>query len=395
MPISEEQKDRLYKVLRSFDLEAYIEANFDKVIPSGSYELRVDCFAPNGCAGDDTKAHLWINVNKRAWICYKCGYGDHAVQPGTGWIPRFIADWEGITVRQAIDRLLEAHIGTPSEDLAELLEQAFEDQETITSSRAEPPTMDMPKEFHSLHKSTGLTSSKYKAYAEVRGFTPALQRMHDMRYCVSPIPSLPKKYQNTFKKRIIWPIYDSEGVLRSAVARDMSGSKSRPKWVNWPDTEPSFYLWPMGRWVPNQGWFPNSFPERVVLTEGIINAYAVECMTPRAARACFGKKVSDEQIQLLLDGRVREVILAWDFDAKDKMIKAAERLSPFFRVFVFPYRHDAWVKNLDFGDALDPKSPVHKAVMREMVNPIDVDSPEFCRWANEKEIEMEDYFAEA
>jgi len=390
MPLTEAQRERLYKLLRSFDLEAYVEANFDKVVPSGSSELRVDCFSPNGCAGDDVRAHLWINVHKRAWICYKCGYGDHGTQKGTGFIPRFIADLERITVRQAIDRLLEEHVGTPSEDLALLLEQAFEEDDFQIPS--EPPEMVMPKEFHSLHKAKGLSSKSYAAYAVERGFNKDQQQAHDMRYCVSPIPSLPRKYQNTFKKRIIWPIYDQRGTLRSAVARDMSGSKGRPKWVNWPETEPSSYLWPMGRWVPGHGWFTSSLPGTVVLTEGVINAHAVECLTPRVARACFGKKVSDDQIQLLLDDRVREVILAWDYDAKDKMIKAAKRLSIHFRVFVFPYRHPAWAKNLDFGDALDPSSPVHKAVIREMSNLIDVDSPEFCRWVNEIEIEKEVHF---
>lgn len=394
MPLDKADWERLNKVLGNFDMESYIDAHFDKVVPSGSFELRVDCFAPNGCAGDDTHAHLWINIDKRAWICYKCGYGDHSVQPGTGFIPRFIADVEGISTRQVIDRLLSEYVGTPSEDLGEALERLFEEQEKEPEERPGPPEMRMPKQFHSLYKATGIMSVKYKAYAESRGFGKDQQRTHNIQYCVSPIPELVRKYQNTFKQRIIWPIYDREGNLRSAVARDISGSKTRPKWVNWPETEPSWYLWPMGKWVLNHGWVPNSFPDKIVLTEGIINAYAVECLSPRVARACFGKKVSEEQIQLLLDGNVKEVILAWDFDAKDKMIKAAERLSPFFKVMVFPYRHPAWARNLDFGDALDFGSVVHKAAIRELVDPIDVDSADFCRWANETEIENGEVYFE-
>jgi hypothetical protein len=379
IPFSEEERRRLKRAVERFDLESYIHANFVKVVPSGAHELRVDCFSPNGCAGDDTKAHLWINITKKAWICYKCGYGDHSQQKGTGWIPRLIADTEGIPVKVAIKRLLDIDDPTPSEDLADMLEYMF--SEESQEKDPEPPTMTMPRQFHPLSGAKGLSAKKFRTYAHSRGFDDDQIAAHNILYCVAPIPSLPKKYQRTFVNRIIWPLYDEDEILRSVVARDMSGSSNRPKWVNWPDTEPSYYLWPMGRWVDGKGWFPNSLPERVVLTEGVINAFAVECLTPFVARACFGKKISDEQISLLLRGRVKEVILAWDYDAKDKMIKAIEKLNPHFSVRLFPYRHQAWEDNLDFGDALEKTSPVHNQVATEMATAIDPHSPEYIRWA--------------
>lgn len=379
MPPTDEERQRLYRAIQRFDLESYIESTFVKVVPSGSSELRVDCFAPNGCNGEDSKAHLWINFTKRAWICYKCGYGDHSVQKGTGWIPRFIADAENIPIGVAINRILDVVDPTPSEDLADMLERMFEGEDVEAES--DPPSMAMPKQFHRLAGSKGRSAQKFRAYAHSRGFGDDQIAAHDMRYCVAPIPTLPKKYRNTFVNRIIWPLYDEDEVLRSVVARDMSGSPNRPKWVNWPDTEPSWFFWPLGRFVADKGWFPNSFPERVVLTEGIINAYAIECLTPLVARACFGKKISDEQVELLLRGRVREVILAWDYDAKDKMIKAIGKLNPHFSVRLFPYRHPAWREDQDFGDALDKENPLHEQVAPEMMNTVDPHSGEYIRWA--------------
>lgn len=383
MPPTSEQRRKLKKAIERFDLEAYIEATFDKVIPSGSSELRVDCFSPEGCSGGDTKAHLWINIHKKAWICYKCGYGDHDVQKGTGWIPRFIADAEGLPLHLAIRRVLDVADPTPEENLEELLNRLFDgDEESVEDE--EPPVMKMPRQFHRLSEARGISSKKFHEYAKSRGFTQDLIHEHDIRYCVSPILSLPQKYRSTFVDRIVWPVYDSENVLRSAVARDVTGRSNRPKWVNWPDTEPSWFLWPMGGYDEDRDWLPTPLEETVVLTEGIINAYAVEKLTPYAARACFGKKISNEQIDLLLNGGVKEVILAWDFDAKDKMIKAQRRLSPMFEVKLFPYRHPAWQTNLDFGDALDKNSPVHQFVVQEMRNAICPQSGEYIRWAMQR-----------
>jgi len=382
--MNEETKKKLYASIKRFDLQSYIEANFVKVVPSGSSELRVDCFAPNGCASGDTKAHLWINVEKKAWICYKCGYGDNGVQRGTGWIPRLIADVEGVPIRVAIQRLLDDYEPTPDEDLEAALERsfaAFEAEEETTSRAA--PSMAIPRQFYRLSAAGGITSGKFRAYAAKRGFDALMQSLYDLHYCVAKIPSLPEKYQSSFVSRLIWPIYDQEGVCRSAVARDITGSRRRPRWVTWPDTEPADFFWPLGRWL-NGKFFPNSFPKRVVLTEGIIDAHAIYCLTDRVAKACFGKKISDAQIELLNSNRVKEIILAWDYEAKDKMINAVERLTPFFHVFVFPYRHPAWSSSAktDLGDALDPTSEVHQVVHEELESAIDVDSPEFCAWVN-------------
>lgn len=384
MALTDVQKEALRKAVLRVDIESYLEATFDRVIPSGQSELRVDCFAPNGCAGSDEKGHLWVNKDKRVWICYKCGYGDPSQQKGTSWLPRFMADAEGTHISKIIDRLLKTYEVVPEEDLGEILERLFDPDED-NDMQTQVPIMEMPRQFHELCGSRGYSAQKFIAYAEQRGFGHDEQGLHNLLYCVTGVPTLPEKYRSTFVNRLIWPVYDAEGNLRSAVARDILGSKSRPKWVNWPDTEPSNYFWPMGRFVPGQGWFPNSLPKTVVLAEGIINAYAIERLSSFVARACFGKKISDAQIDILQRERVQRVILAWDFDAKDKIMQAARRLSTNFEVEVFPYRHPAWALNLDFDDATDPDSPIHAEVQKDLATAIGVDSPEFCKWINEEQ----------
>jgi len=377
--------EKLKKAIKEFDLENYLRANFDRVIPSGDSELRVNCFAPKGCAGSDTHAHLWINIHKKAWVCYKCGYGDPDVQRGTSFLPRFISDVERIPFQAALQKILRSVEVTPDyEDLELALEKMFGDDDEEEEPVKELRVIDLPRQFHKLGDAKSITSKKFKSYAGKRGFPDELQNLYDLRYCLSRLPSLPERYQNTFTQRIIWPIYDQQGVCRSAVARDAGASWERPKWVNWPNTDLAHFFWPLGRWVGGV-FHPNSMGlGRVVLTEGIVDAHAIRELTNRISFACFGKKLSDSQIDLLHENRVTEVMLAWDRDARSKMIKMAEKLSGQFSVVkVFPYQHEAWEElDLDLGDTLDPKCPLHdpRLMQMEIDSAIDVQSDDFCRW---------------
>lgn len=372
----EEEKKKLGKVIRGYDLESYIRATFDKVVPSGADELRVDCFSPHGCNGSDTKAHLWINIEKRAWICYKCGYGDNKIQRGTANLVRFMADAENAPYLTVRKRLLAQALTVHDGDLLEMLEEAFDQLEEEPTEYV-PKAIKLPKQFYPIYGSKSRVVGKFRAYATQRWFPEQAQQLYHMHFCISKVPQLEEKYQNTFLNRIIWPVFDQEGTCRSAVARDITNGK-RPRYVNWPNTDIAHFFWPLGRWVAGE-FYPSSMSERVVLTEGIPDAHAVRCLTPYLAFACFGKKVSEEQVDLLLRNRVREVVLAWDYEAKDKMMRAVDRLLPKFdRVLVFPFKNPAW-ESSDFSDALG--SDLGSEVADEFRSAIDVQSNEYCSWA--------------
>jgi hypothetical protein len=290
-----------------------------------------------------------------------------------------MADTEGVPIGIILDRLVDSVEALPNEDLLQFVLRSFEPEEE--KPPLEPSVMTMPKQFHRMDGSRSVSVAKFYKYAERRGWPLSLIVSADVHFCIAPIPTLEKKYQNSFRGRIIFPVYDREGTLRSVVARDITGSDKRPRWVNWPNTDLAFFFWPLGLWIAGR-WVPVPIPKAVALTESILGAYALGRFGKGAYPiACFGKKISDKQIKLLKDEGVEKVILAWDLEAKDKMLRAAERLAPSFDTRVFPYIHPAWRRdNLDLGDALLPDSPVQPVIAQEMEAAIKYDSPEFLSW---------------
>ena len=368
---------RLDRAIEQFDLADYVNKQFLDVLPANDAELRINCFSPNGCAGSDTKKHLWINTDKKKWICYKCGYGDPKTQKGTGNLVRFIADAENIYVSEAKNRLLNQVEATQTGDLDILLEEAFDKYNQVIP-KEEPKQLRLPLRFHSIWNSRSLTAKRFQQYLIQRRFSTEAQKQFDIRFCISPIKALPKEQQKLFLNRIVWPIYDREGVCRSAVGRSIEVNAQR-RYVNWPKTNLNHYFWPLSvNYYGKQ--IPYELGEHVILTEGIADAYAIQQLTPYKALACFGKKLSDPQVDLLCRLNIKSVTLAWDFEAKDKMIYASKRLIPKFdQIDVFPFEHPAWPL-YDFGDALKSIT-LQETMVRELRSTINVLSPQFCAWA--------------
>ena len=80
--------------------------------------------------------------------------------------------------------------------------------------------------------------------------------------------------------------------------------------------------------------------DTVILAEGIFDVIA---LTRRlelydnshvAAVATFGKKISDVQIYKLQSKGVRTVVIGYDGDAVESVKRTAERLKPYFEVFI-------------------------------------------------------------
>ena len=369
-----DEKTRLVNAIERFDLESYMHVNFEKIIPAGSDELRVDCFSPKGCDGSDTKAHLYVNFDKKVWNCFKCGYGSTKIQKGSANLVRFIADAEGIPYYEAKERLLNQSTVAEEGNLEKLLEQAFEPKEAIPIQEKK---IDLPSQFYPLWNSKALTAKRFKQYVNTRRFDSIAQQQFDVRYCVTPVPSLPNKLQRNFINRLIWPIYDQKGICRSVVARSID-SNAQSRYINWPGTDLSHYLWPLIS-IQNGKFYPTQLSDSVVLTEGIVDAYAINQLTSFSALACFGKKISDHQIELLKKLNIRKVILAWDHEAREKTKRTTEQLLPHFsKVQVFPFKHPGWFR-YDFGDALRSFT-LRSIISNECQSSIDVLTPAFCAW---------------
>jgi hypothetical protein len=352
---------KLQRAIERFDLELYVNQTFDLVKEASGDELRVDCFSPNGCADSDTKQHLWINAEKKVWICYKCGYGDHKQQPGTGWLPRFIADAEAISVRAVIERLTGEVHPTSDEALGDMLADLFDEQEKPRKEK-EIKEMRLPGSFRPCTDS---------AYAKSRGISSSMLEKHDARFCAQ------SQLTARWNRRLIFPVYDREGELRSAVGRSVENKN--PRWVVWPKSDIQGLLWPLGYWQQGQ-WVPNG-NGHIVLVEGVIDALAVEEVTGHCALATFGKKLSARQVALLQELQPREVTLAWDYEAQPKMAQVVKRLAGRFeRVSVFPFHHDVW-KTKDFGDMLLAPKRLGNVFVDEMVDRIQFESSAYVAWA--------------
>jgi 5S rRNA maturation endonuclease (ribonuclease M5) len=356
---------KLRKAISNFDLEEYVHQTFTPVIVgSGGSELRINCFAPRGCRGSDNKQHLWINPEKKVWICYKCGYGNPVEQRGTAFLPRFVADAEGVPINQIIERFTGQVQTTPSEELEELLQDLFDKQARKVGQQVVEP-LQLPASF---------TVPVTLDYLRSRGVDSRMIHEHDIRYCSSV--GLRKWY-----RRVVFPIRDLDGTIVSAVGRTVVPGLE-PRWMNWPNTDLQRMLWPLGRFS-FQEWAPLQGPlERVLVVEGVMDALGAEKASGYVALATFGHKLSSRQVEVLQGLQPDEVTLAWDYDARSSMLQAVRKLQGRFRkVSVFPFRN-LWWKTHDFGDLLTSGKMADVFIEEVQHNRINVDSNEFIAWSS-------------
>lgn len=358
-----DDKVKLRRAITLFDLESYIHQTFSDIKRSGD-ELRVNCFSPKGCNGSDSKQHLWVNILKKRWICYRCGYGDSSQQEGTGWLPRFIADAEDVTISSVINRLLETIELTPADELEDLLADAF----NPSSTELPKGVIRLPPSFLPVDK--GL--AKAHQYGTKRGLTDEAFKIFDVRFCIR---------QGIWKNRLIFPIRNLDGKIMSATGRHLTNKD--PVWRVWPYSDIQSLLWPLAG-TDGQS-LRDARLDHVVLVEGVFDWVGVQSVG-YSALATFGKKLSQQQVEVLQELNPREVTLAWDYDARDKMVKVVSKLQGRFDVVnVFPFHSAVWKKR-DFGDI-----PLHAELSdifaTEMFNRISVDSDGYVEWATRATLE--------
>lgn len=352
----------LRKAIARFDLEEYVRDTFDPVEVVED-EHRIDCFS---CG--ESKQHLYVNTEKKVWICFKCGYGDGKQQPGTNSLIQFIADAEQISKKKVAERLLGQITKSQAEQLGDLLEGVFSKREV--KEPEEPKEIVLPKSFRPVVSGGSPVFQAIDGfdYLKGRGLTTADMARHDIRYC-----DIGKKW----RKRVIFPVRNDKAVLCSAVGRSkLETAKSR--WYNWPGTDIQSLLWPLTSMSPAMN---------IILVEGVFDAIAVRRFAPGywyANVLCtFGKKLSDKQIDVLHGQKPVSITLAWDFDARKNMIHAVDKLRGRFQnIKVFPHRSRIWSAH-DFGDMLpegDVEDDIVRAFQKDMENLIDIDGKEYTEW---------------
>lgn len=323
---------RLSRAIEAFDLREYVEEQFTDLLPADhGNEIRLNCFAPKGCAGSDTKRKLYVNPEKKQWICFKCGYGTHSM-PGTGSLVRFMCDVEGVPPLIIRHRLAGLVVpAAPEEGFEELLHKLF---------LAPPPppkplvrVVELPRTFFPL---TMDKRSPYVAYLADRNFTASDAVKYDVRLCMHSDKKL-------WGGRVVFPLYDNKGRLRSYAGRTIFNKE--PKWIYEARTDLDQLMWPIGTYHLGKKW-----KDCIALVEGIFDAFMFNQLSDTWPALCtFGKKITQGQLKLLRKLRIAKVLLAWDYDARDEMLKARSVLEEWgFEVFLFPFIDPLW-QDRDLG----------------------------------------------
>jgi hypothetical protein len=353
----------------NFDLLDFIHGYCEPVLHATGSEYRINCISRSGCDGTDYKQHLYVNTETKKWYCFKCGYGSSDEQARSNWLPQFLADACRISIPSAIEQFLEISTGVTLAD-------SFKEQllaklnETNTKPEIAPRLIPMPSYFYSLN-SVSRAAVPYRDYARKRGLLNSEIRKYDVRFCFSK--------NNYWKNRIIFPLRDREGQIRSFTGRLICSSSFYSKWAIWKDSDIKFLLWPLGIFNQEGEWKKLKIPPSIFITEGILDTL---CILHHGQRSLctFGKKISKEQIELLLSLGVTKINLTWDYDAKSQMQSYLKLLSKYFEVKLFPYQDKFW-KNHDLGDVLALADTKMSATLKgELNSPIALNNYDLLSW---------------
>lgn len=166
-----------------------------------------------------------------------------------------------------------------------------------------------------------------------------------------------------YENYILVPIYDN-GEIRGFLGR--YGAKKVPddklRYNNSLNTDFSCLLYGYDDIIKDK-------TDTVIITEGIFDKFRVDeylhlldsddikCVST------FGKKISQEQIQKLINKHVRNVIISWDYDALKEIKKYGAELKSYFNVYTC-----VCMLEKDLGDCNESQ------VLQIFSNPMDIDN---------------------
>ena len=348
-------KNILIKAIRDFDLESYISINCNNVDRSHYPEIRLNCISPN-CS--DNKQHLYVNVNKKNWYCQKCQYGSKQ-HPNSTSLYHFIADNEGISYKQATDKII-SQSGTIPTSIDDIL-KSLKKEEPVNLISA----MELPSYFEKLSR---FPKTKVYRYALARGLTKEWIKSFDLLICINP-----KDY--IWFNRVIFPLYNLKNELISIAGRDITGERNK-KWIFPLNSQHNNVIWPTILFIKNKPFSLSKLKnETAFIVEGIFDA--IGCLRQDQFALCtFGKNISRTQINNLQSYKVKEFIFAWDQNAMREMLHTAEALqNRLGNVSLFPYKDETWIEK-DLGNLIEDTELVD-IFLEERENRVPVNSYEF------------------
>ncbi len=353
-------------VKENFDWESYLSEHYDVKHVDGKNgpEIRICC---PSCG--DTQHKCYVNPERRAFYCFKCSF-----RTGHEYdLFDFVALTEGITKGQALLRVLREYKPLAPDGGTAPFDESEEDNTDRLGRGQSPVTLrflsGLPDKAYKLTVEDG---NPFWEYVKARGFTDAHLAATNLHYVPArqvPVYDSAGKLRGNLGRRILFPVYGPDGQLVSWLGRTIADNDKLPKYFNAPESDLSKTLWP----------YSTPFSSTVVLVEGIIDALGVRQVGGLSVYATFGKRVSNEQIQVLKHWGVDSVVLWYDKkDACKEMISEVERLKMQFKsVFVLDLRD--WPSDKDPGSFLsDPVGiDLIKATLEKKIN---VYSMDYERW---------------
>ncbi len=266
-------------------------AHFGSSVKGPGSEIRFCCTycVSRGKPTPDTKYHLYLNTQKKLFICQRCGMKGSAAwlleSLGVSIMPQ-AAEW-GDVVRRL--RLFTEQNYDPGYD----------------------PTEEIEYPCPTLVPQLGLLSYRYLVWSRdtrvnglpCRGLTDQILDDYHLRV----------GSRGGWVNRIFIPTFHA-GKITFWCARDFSGSTRYPKYMNPPHRNRRHHVFNLDR---ARGYAD------VIITEGVFSAIAAG---PNAV-ATFGKMVTVEQLQYILAAGFRTHFVALDGDAKPQALYVARWLS--------------------------------------------------------------------
>jgi DNA primase len=278
------------------NFESYISSVFDVVKESGDERIAKCPFC------NDTKGHLYINIQKGLAHCFRCGYSATA----------------GKLVQDTKD------LGY-SVDNREIELSGFSDREEVRKELA------LPRGYIRLdvNKEKSWFAAKVRSYLNGRGITDDLIRRHKIGYCVS----------GRYAGRCIIPFFE-EGKLCYFIGRSLFNSDKKvlnpPKDIA-KKSEVLFNIDNIKRY------------DEIIICEGVFDAMSAG----DNATCLLGKTISYTQLMKLLSLNKKRYIVMLDADAYKEALAVAQAISE--------YDKDVRVARLEKGD---PNSNVKEEVER-------------------------------
>lgn len=291
-------------------LEQYFLDNGIELAYPGHKNVSDKCLYAINCPYcSDKNFHLGVFLNNTGFSCFRC--------KTKGSLFRLLHDLFEISFPQ-YKELVDLPV-IPEISTSEYLRKKIEKGKSIYVPKS-LSTLFPPNALYGTKREHRIALKLTKHFLSTRKNPISIKNLK--RYGCYPC------LRGEYKRRLIMPVRDINGVKRTFQARDLT-NKAMVPYKNPSEAEIKNYLYGIDK-----------IHKRFAITvEGIFDKWRVGINSV----GTFGIGLSSYQVELLLKKGVKFLIIGWDYDAYAISVKTARELQPFFekiKVLDFPFEQD-------------------------------------------------------